>query len=340
MGSTWTPYGLLRWKRGVPVAKQLYDGLLALFGDPDRALSTEPGSLVDDLSFAAARMAAYVDAKMERAGDQQFGDTAYDLLSAQEQEHKIYPDPFATVRARQAALAARRLLPAGASRPAFEQALLTLLGDNYVGLHITTPTERVLWPANLGDQPMNLQLPTVTSKLAQLREEVALGMGAPLAVAYAPIDPLPVTGSVHSLAVGDVVVIEPEILGRAERLTVTAVGTKDFVDTGGTVVEADVPTFTATFANAHEPSSILTTDPFPVWTSTQREVVVMVKQVAAVTAATRDQIHDLLDRMTTGVTTWAVVQESATQNTAGPFTLDDPSLGLLDLNPLDMVTVP
>ena len=71
----------------------------------------------------------------------------------------------------------------------------------------------------------------------------------------------------------------------------------------------------------------------------ERELVVIVKSPAAVNIEMRRQVHELLERQVPGVTTWALVAESAADQ-AGPFTLDDPALGMLDVTPLDLVPPP
>jgi hypothetical protein len=66
-------------------------------------------------------------------------------------------------------------------------------------------------------------------------------------------------------------------------------------------------------------------------------MAVIVKPSVVQSQAKLRQLHNLLDQVLTGVSTWAVVQESADGSMeAGPLTLDDPLLGLLDANALDV----
>jgi hypothetical protein len=329
--SGWNPFGLLKFKRGEAMAKRIYASAVQLFGD---SFSSEPGTFVDDVGYAASRMLAFAVGKVDRAGDQAFADTLYDMLPDAEDELGLHPLPTATIHQRKRAVAAGRRLPAGASRSALESALLTLLGPNYVGVHITKLSERVMWPAHLGDAPQNLQQPTVTRKLLRLLAPISIGLGAEMVIPYLPVEPTAPTGSLHTLLVGDKLTLEPEISGRAEVVTVDLLGT--------VVINAvTTPTFRAVIQNAHENLAYATTMPFPLWTSSQREIVVVVKNGTAVNSEQRRQVHELLERICTGVTTWVLVQESSPgSGTAGAFTLDDPILGLLDVTPLGQVTVP
>lgn len=331
--SAWTPSGLLKSSGKEPAAKRLYATARKLLGDPRGTMTDAAGSFADSASAAIAVMLAWVDEKVTRAGDQQFASGMYDLLRAQESEHRIVASPFATVADRKAVLAARRKLAEGAARAPTEEALRTLLGANYAGLHVVTPAERVMWPAALGDQPMALKVPEVERKLIRIVDAICIGLGASMVVDYTPVDPAPEDFSVHTLAIGDELVLEPEISGRAERITITGLGLR-FVAFG-----YSQRTFTAVVNNAHEPNALATTMPWPMWTSTQREIVVVVKSAAVIDAELRRQIHELLERLEPAVTTWALVQENGTPGQAGPFTLDDPTLGLLDANPLGETSV-
>lgn len=327
--SGWAPYGLLKYKGGEYTAKVLHGAMIRLFGGHEEGgFSGEVGSFADAFSFATAHVLALADAFVQRVWRQRFARTVYENLAAEEEEHGIQPGPGATILGRRRVLAARKRIPEGSRRAALEEALRTLLGDAYVGVHITRPDEVVRWPTNLGDSPQNLQEATVERKLIRIVDTISIGLGAPQTVTYEGV--LPETLTEHSLDVGDTLLVEPEILGRAEVVTVTAIGMAD-----------EAFTFTATFDEAHEPSCLATTAPMPVWTSSQCEILVVVTQAAVVTIETRRQIHELLERILTAVTTWGIAQESAEgSGTAGPFTTDDPVLGLTDANPLGEATVP
>lgn len=324
-----TPWGLLTFG-GIDYARQIHASMTQLLGDRQRAtpigLSTAPGSLLDLASFGAATILAMAMRKLDRAEGQRSAGGVYDLIDDQEGEHGIAPSPGATIAERRATLKAHEKLAKGAARPNVESALRELLGSNFVGIHITQPDEAQLFPAMLGAQPMNLARAGIERKIIRIQQPICIGIGAPQTVYYSPFDPISSDGS-SPLRIGDELVVEPEIAGRAEKITVTDVSANIF----GHV-------FTAVFNNAHEPLAYATTMPLPMWMSTQREVIVVVSNAAALDVEKRRQVHDLLERMLSCVTVWALVQSSGA-GTAGPFTLDDPVLGVCDANPLDLVTI-
>ena len=60
-----------------------------------------------------------------------------------------------------------------------KNALLTLLGDSFVQYIVTQYAGAVLYPATIGDQPMNLVTPTRQPKLLSLTNAISTGLGAP-----------------------------------------------------------------------------------------------------------------------------------------------------------------
>jgi hypothetical protein len=311
--SAFTPTGLLKLSGEDPLARRIYKATRAAIG---AQLAGEQASFADCFAYAFALGVARGATLIERAFGQMLPTEVTDLLGAQEEEYGLIPSPSASITARRQALAARVLLPGGAGRLNVENALQSLLGSAFVGYHTTQPAERGVWPPALGNAPQNLVDPTVARKLLRIAPPISIGLGAPQTVVYTPVDPRPQPGSAHTLAPGDQVVIEPELLARAEVVTVLALGTDPKTE----------PTFTATFNQAHEPACWATTMPFPVWTSTQRFSLVVVEALAALDPETCRQVHELMDRIARGVSTWALVQATG-PNQAGPFLLDQSPMG-------------
>lgn len=337
--SLYTPWGFLKHVGGIPIAQRLHEQAKLLVTNAKRGMTVEDGSFLDDVTFATSMMVAQAAGKILRAGDQRFAAKVYDSIDRMEHEHGIIPDPGANVPTRWRALSARKLAPTGASRPAVEEALRKLLGAAYVGIHITQPVEALLWPVEIGDQPMNLQLPEEEKKLIKIPSGITIKLNVPQEVIYTPVDPLPDPTSFfyqHVLRVGEQVVIEPEIEACTETVTILGLSLVALV---GDENSGAAPAFTAVFTRGHGTDCWGSTGTYPSWTSTQREIVVIVKSTASVNIEMRRQVHELLERQVPGVTTWALVAESAA-NQAGPFTLDDPALGMLDVTPLDLVPPP
>lgn len=329
--SIFAPPGLDDLVGGKPLAEAIHETALSLFakyGKEGGGFSTEPGSLVDLFCFAAAIVFARIAKTRERVDGERFATDCYAFLAAFEQEYGLSPHADATIVDRQLALALAKELPRGSRRTELEQALRNLLGDDYLGLHVASGAEVVAWPEDLGDQPQLLLEASAPRKLVRLVDSISAGLGGSITVRYTAIDPSLVTGETHTLAVGDRLVVEPEILHRAEVVTVTAIGTS-----------SGSPTFSAVFTEAHEPNAWATQMPFPAWTSTQRHLLVSLPADAAADPETRQKVNEKLRKTVTGVTTWSVCGEVNT-GTIGPWSIGRPQLGLLGQNPLGVISVP
>jgi hypothetical protein len=328
--SAFTSVGLLDLNSNEPLAKRLYGVIKAALGS---AFAPDTPSLTDNFAYAFAMATARSATLLERAYGQMLPTEVYDLLAPREDEYGLIPAPNATITERRAALAARMLLPGGAGRLNVENTLEALLGATFVAYRTTKPTERAVWPPMLGAVSQNFALPTVARKLVQVVPAISIQLGSAQTVAYQPVVPVPDPTDPNALpvlTVGDALIVEPELPMRAERVVVTGLGTQ--AGPGGTVV----PTFTATFLNAHESECWASTMPFPLWTSTQRASLVLLTSAAALDMETRRQTHELMDQLARGVSTWALVQQTGPSQ-AGPFLL---TKSPLNATPLGVVTVP
>lgn len=326
--SLFTPKGLYANQGGKPLAEAIYETALKLFakyGARGGSLKTDPGSLVDLTAFMIAITFARIAASLNKVDGERFAAGAYYLLAQLEAEHGLSPGADDTLKTRRAALAAAKRAPQGNAPAPLQQQLADELGDAFLGLYSPTSAEASIWPADLGDAPQLLAAESIERKIVRITGAVSTGLGASQAVQYTRVDPDP--GSGHTLTVGDRLVVEPEILGRAEVVTVEAVGT-----------DGSELTFTATFEQAHEPGCVATQMPFPAWTSSQKTILVALSADGAVDPVTRGKADKLLDRILSGVTTWALCPTSGA-GTIGPWTLDDPLFGRLDCNPMDTVSV-
>ncbi len=319
--SAFTPLGILELSGDESVARRIYDAMIASLGNN---FNVEEGTHVEASIYAKAMRLAYVRNALRHAAHQLDPLRLEECLPIREAEYEIVPGPNDTDIERRRTVAARRLLPRGASREAVEDTLRTLLGDNFVSYRTTQPSEILVTPANIGDQPMNLQTPAVTRKLIRITSTISI-IGQQL-VTYTPISPTANVG-VHTLSPGDKLCVEPEISGRTETITVISL---DFGFGEGELA------FVADFANAHEPNSWATTAPMPIWSSTQRSVIVLVKSDAAIDPETRRKVNELMQRAMRGVTTWAVVEETSAKM-SGPFQVE---LSHLSATTLGSVTYP
>jgi hypothetical protein len=313
--SAFTPLGVLRLQSLPSEAEKIYNALVAGLGDGNYAVT--PGSREDGWCYAWARCLAVVRLTLIHAGKQIEADCVTEFMGDREAEWQIVPGLNDSLITRRLTLAARKLLPRGARWEAVVDALSTLLGSDFVWYRTTKPAEIDAWPAGgAGAQPMNLQLPAVERKRIVITQPITLKLGSPQFVTYQLADP-----TQPALLVDDELVVQPENVARAERVTVTAV----------------TPTnFQATFNGVHDSGCSATTMPWPAWTSSQRVDLVILTAAAALDPETRRKTNDLLERILRGVSTWGLVQQTG-PNTAGPFTLD---LSPLDATPLGTITFP
>jgi hypothetical protein len=139
-----------------------------------------------------------------------------------------------------------------------------------------------------------------------------------LRVGYAPIEPTQVQ---TPLAAGDVMTVQLENLGLAEKVTIVSVG-----------VDAIGAFFRTVFANAHDIGASGIVGSVPVWTSTQRSALIVVTSIAALSADKVRRINDLMGRIARGVSVWSVAQPTTPgATTMGPFTLGASPLGAVTL---------
>jgi hypothetical protein len=117
--------------------------------------------------------------------------------------------------------------------------------------------------------------------------------------------------STEPFAVGEQLVVHPGVLGRQERIVVSAVN-------GSSI--------TATFRRPHEAGAPITSTPWPLAFSYNRVILVVVSQSAARSYQSRANIDDLMDRMLSESDHWNIVEESG-PGTLGPFRVSDGRIG-------------
>lgn len=143
-------------------------------------------------------------------------------------------------------------------------------------------------------------------------------------VTYQALDPS--QGSV-TLVAGDVMTLQLEVPGVAERVTVATAG----ADALGTY-------FTATFARAHDSGATGVVGAVPVTTSSQRSSLIVATAAAALDPPSVGKVADLMGRIARAVSTWAVVQPTSPgASTLGPFTLGLSPLGCVPIGSLKVV---
>lgn len=311
--SAFTPCGILALSSAPSEAENIYNALINNLGGN---YSVAQGSREDAWCYSLAMALARVRLTLIHAGLQISPLCVTEMMDDREDEWQIVPGPFDSLEVRRAVLAAREKLSRGARRESVEDALTTLLGDIFAWYYTTKRPDITTWPLDLGDQPQNLQLPSIPRKRLTITQPITVGLGSPQAVTY---DFRNMSGD--DVLVGDTFTVDPDNFDRAEVVTVTAVSST---------------TFTATFNNPHDDNVIATTMPFPMWVSNQRADLVVTTPAAAIDPEARRKVDDLMGRILRGVSTWAIVGESA-PGIAGPFIIGTSPIGA---TPFGVVTYP
>lgn len=320
--SAYTQLGHLRLTSKPAHGETFSKALRAGINDGVRTFSVEEGSRMDGWIYATAMTCARLRYAIE-GSDQSNPMNATDLLPVLEDQWGIVAYELADVLMRRRALRSRRRIPVNGSAVAIRNALNEVLGFDFVAYIPTPRADAVVFPADLGDQPQNIQPPETVRKLIRLAAPVSVGLGSPQAVAYAPVDEQLDPAS-HILEEGDVLVVEPERQPQTEVVTVTAVST-----VGGEL------RFTATFNNPHNTGSVCSTAPFPYWVSTKRHSLVVLSAAAAADPERRRLADDVMRRFARAVSTWDLVGLD-TPSSAGPFRV---GVGLVGVTPIGLVNV-
>lgn len=314
--SAFTPFGMLSFSGRPSHGEAVYRSIVNnVNGDNANNYNVDQGSRTDAWAYMTAMGVARAQYALEAAQHEADSTRVTAMTAQREQQYKVPPGPHDSLSARRARITAARHAPGGGGADNVTAALQALLGASLKAVRYTKPAEVAAWPVNLGDPPMNLQLPTVPMKVFKTLRPISL-FGSQ-AVRYAKVTGLPYAFTyAQKLIPGDVVVVSTEHSSLAERVTVTAVGT-----------ELDVfDTFTATFAMAHEAGATMTTGDYPAWTSTQRYFLVVLAPAAARDPETRRRVHELLDRLVRGTSGWGIVEETSPGHT-GPFKVEFSPLG-------------
>lgn len=308
--------------------ERIYRNLISSIGVD--SLSTEEGSRMRAWCYASAMNAARIRYTLEHAGYQLDPLKITEMLPLREAEYGLVPGPNDSLDTRRATLAARILAQKGGDFNNIKNALITLLGDVFVQYIPTAYLDAVLYPANIGDQPMNLVTPR-QPKLLTITDTISLGLGAPQWVNY-EFFALPSVPDVDAqptdVFVGETFVVEPGQNLLQETITVS--GIRELVP-GFLELEA-------TFNNPHTGGVLATNMPFPLWCSTKRFNLVVVDAIAAADNETRRKINELLGRMVRAVSTWNIAQEEPLNpGFTGAFRV---GVGPLGYQTIGSVTIP
>lgn len=143
--SDFTRYGHLRYSSKPPYAKVLYDALITALGDN---YDVSSGSKMEAWVYATAMLLGRVRHSLEMVGKQMDPRHTVPMLPTKEAEYGLIPGRLSSIHERQAALAAKMLLPQGARFTAVTAVLAATLGSDFLGYRVTKPNEIVNFPVN------------------------------------------------------------------------------------------------------------------------------------------------------------------------------------------------
>lgn len=298
--SAFTAFGFLRFSAADSRAKDVYSTLARAIGK-DEAFSLEEGTETEATIFADAMTIAAASVTLDRVQKNLYPETAYEKLPAHERAFDVIPGRNATIAQRRAVLAAKNLIPRGSRPEAIDAALRTLLGTDFVALHVTPvgSAQETRWPVIDGAAPGLYSNPEYSAKTIRLLDPVApdFSVSPLVTVPYENWDP---AQPEDILVVDEKIVVECEIPGAAEVVTVLA---------SSAGVNGGPRTFQASFTKAHGEGCSATTRPTPMQFTTAHHLLVVLKRAAALSVDTRREVHELMRRICRGVWTWSIVHE-------------------------------
>ncbi len=325
--SCFTPFGQLAFSSAPSEAEKTYRAMVAGYTDPRdgrRTISMARGTHAEARVYATAMAIAAAVVTTKRAANNQRPESSYEMLLAHGDRFGVGPRANQMVKAYRDEVALAARYPRGSRHEFMIDGLSSILGSALLKYRITTHGEASKWPADPGAGPGVFSRPDVPPKLVRLLGPVTPDtFPSPVSCPYENWDP----GEPEILlSVGDVLCVEAEHLGQAEKVTVTSV-----TGAGGT------RELTATFQKAHDQFCSATTGPTPLWFSTRRHIMIVVTAAAAADVELVRRVNAFMHRSVRSVTSWSIVQPvSPGASTMGPFTLNVSPLGSV---PIGTVTI-
>lgn len=319
--SAFTRYGLLRFSSAPSEAEKVYDAMVQSYTDPvtgRAALDLSHGTDLEARIYATSMAIGAAREAVKRAVAQQNPAASLDKLPDWEETFEVIPSRNDSIAERRAVLGTMAKLPRGARREAMEDGLRMILGDDFLAYRVLTTTEAETWPADPSTGP------GVFSRVDLPPRRIRLTTPVTSATATVRYENWDTSQPEVLIGKGDVLCVQPENLGLAEKVTVTA-----------SEGVGDARTLTATFAHAHDVDASATTGPAPIWWSTKRYVLVVVKEAAALDMVTRRKVEAFMARAARTVTLWGIVSPAtAGGSTIGPFKLGTSKLSVTTLGSL------
>jgi hypothetical protein len=273
-----------------PPGQLIYESLLAGEGG---VFNDDFDSAQGARRYAQAMCLASAKLQIDRAANNRIPSKATELIPELERDYQVTPSYTATIQERRNALASRVRLTRGARAESLEEALRLLLGDDFISLEPLSGASILTFPGAPG---------TVGAFASAGAKKKAFQIQEAISVLGAQTVHWSAVGSSEAPIVGETFTVDPNICGRPELVTVTAITST---------------TLTASFTKSHEPGT-LAVRPHPLWTSTRRYNLITLTPTAAQNPEKRRQVNELMARMLRGVSQWGIVSNN------GYFQLNTP----------------
>jgi hypothetical protein len=312
--SLFAPSGI-RFSSKIPYAERYFESLRASYG----SLWTESlESTIAVETFAEARCLGLAREQLERAANQSNPWWCNELISKREKDYGLIPIPTATLRERQAELAAAMAASGGERMDSLVDGLTALLGSGLIAVVpqvLTTggkfPSWWPPWSPMHPLRPCNFVPLGGKFKTVRLTAHTLSGTATYEYVA----------GETEPLIVGEKVVVGPSDRGLTELVTIVSATSTAFTPSIG-------------FAHPHEPGTYCTTATVPYWESGQRFIFVVCTSAVLTDNVLMQRANNYMRRAVGNACQWGLVASSGT-GTAGPFTIGS---SLLGQTPISTVT--
>lgn len=302
--SAFDPFGLFDFSAAPGPAEPAYRALVAQQQD---LLNADPGTYVEAKAYASAIAIGCARATIRRGLNQRNPSKAHDRIPTLERDRGIVAPADASPDQRRAVLAAREALVHGSREEALTTDLRAVLGTRLVRLRATAAGERVVWPSfpsGVGAYP-KADAPLTFGQIL----DPIVHMLVPVTVRFA------VLGGGSPPKVGQQITIEPDNNLQAEAVTVAGL---DYSATALPASLGGMPDLLTVTCSWPKDAGARFHSAFPILTSTQRELQVIVTTAAARDPETRRQVHEVMARHCKTSTRWQII-ETANNTTTGPW---------------------
>lgn len=312
-----SPYGQQRYSSNPSSVETLYRSQLAAQGNAFGGSGHQEARI-----YARARVLGQLTAAFARADNCRDPEKVQELLPNLERDYGAASPPGATVQERRATVAAIKHLSRGNTRQNIESSLRALIGDGFVAYVTLAPApsdpsvgnghEWNPFPASGSD--ILSHLPDTAVSLFRVTDSIPFKYGHEARYEF-------IGGENRPLTDGDLVILDPGLMGRQERVT---------------VVSVNDATVTLSCSKAHDAGAVMLSGPYPFWRSVQRHSLVVVSAATMSDPRALTTIDRFMRFALGAVSTWLITPESASgSGHTSPFRVGEGKIGETTLGEIE-----